>query len=380
MRALTLDAVRQLAGERKPPCLSLYMPTHRTHMGGQEDRIRFRNLVSKAEKLLASSYGNGVAKELTAPLGELDRPDFWNHQLDGLAVFAAEGLLEEYRLPMVMPELSVAADSFHLLPLMRFLQSNQGYFLLALSQNRVAVHSGGASGLEPIEVEGLPKSMVDALGPERAESFLNVRGDLEAPEGGGMYHGHGSDKLPGSEDVLRYLRAVDKAVWPVLRGGSQPLVLAAPIEYHAPYRSVSRYKHLTDEGITGNFDRARPQELHEKAWELVSTLSGERLGELLTLYGNAAPHGRATAVLERIGPLAVQGRVSELLIAEGARVWGRLDPGSGEVTRHERQQDAHDDDVLDDIAEAVLLRGGEVWGVDKKRMPDGAPVAAILRW
>ena len=84
--------------------------------------------------------------------------------------------------------------------------------------------------------------------------------------------------------------------------------------------------------------------------------------------------------MDSVAEAAVQGRVRELIVERGAQLWGRLDPTTGAVERHDKQEDAHDDDVLDDISEAVILRGGEVYAFDKARMPTKSPIAATLRW
>ena len=42
--------------------------------------------------------------------------------------------------------------------------------------------------------------------------------------------------------------------------------------------------------------------------------------------------------------------------------------------------DVHDDDVLDDIAQAVISRGGEVLLLEPERLSNGTKVAAVLRW
>jgi len=59
--------------------------------------------------------------------------DFWNHTLDGLAVFGAPGLFQVFGLQRTMQELAVVAGSFHTKPLRRFLQSTDRYQLLGLS-------------------------------------------------------------------------------------------------------------------------------------------------------------------------------------------------------------------------------------------------------
>jgi hypothetical protein len=381
-RPLTLESLRLLASHRSAPCVSLYMPTHRHHRGGQEDRIRYKNLVGRVEQLLAPALPPAAVREQVERLQALSTDAFWTRQLDGLAVFSdgnGRGDLRDYRLVGEVPELVVVADSFHLRPLLRHLQASGRYFLLRLSQNQAQLCAGDEHGLEPVEVPGLPTSLEDALGQLELESHLNMRsnpgGKREA-----FYHGHGTGKAPPPEDLLRYFRVVDAALWDELREQKEPLVVAAPKSYHTPYRSVCRYPHVLEEGLVGNHERSSTGELHELAWPLVRQRMDARLDGVLATYERWVSARRAIDGLAEVARSAVQGRVLDLLVAEGARQWGHLDPASGAVTLSEGQSDHRDDDVLDDLAEAVLLRGGDVFAVPPERMPSGSPVAALLRW
>jgi hypothetical protein len=107
---------------------------------------------------------------------------------------------------------------------------------------------------------------------------------------------------------------------------------------------------------------------------------GVREIEVLERYNNLVSRSRALDEVRAIAQFAVQGRVRELLLAEDARLWGTLDRNSGELHLHGEQHDARDDDVLDDLSEAVLARGGDVYSLSPQRMPSMSSVAAILRW
>ena len=61
-------------------------------------------------------------------------------------------------------------------------------------------------------------------------------------------------------------------------------------------------------------------------------------------------------------------------------MWGYVDPVTGDCRVHDRQRDAEDADLLDDICEMVLLRGGDVVEVPRDRMPGAAPIAAAFRY
>jgi len=69
-----------------------------------------------------------------------------------------------------------------------------------------------------------------------------------------------------------------------------------------------------------------------------------------------------------------------LLVAEEESVWGLLDRKTGSIQIHQRQMDADDADVLDDVAEESLRRGGEVYVVPRASMPGSGPIAALFRF
>lgn len=76
----------------------------------------------------------------------------------------------------------------------------------------------------------------------------------------------------------------------------------------------------------------------------------------------------------------MRGRVHRLFLQRDRLLFGSLDPETGAVLLHGRQEGSSDDDVLDDVAEAVIARGGEVLEVDAGRMPNGSAAAALFRW
>jgi hypothetical protein len=368
-RPLTLESVRRLASQRAPPCISIYMPTHRRPGEAAQDRIRYKNLLGRVEERLQGAHSAADARAILAPLEALSTEEFWTHQLDGLAIFSdragAQGL-DAYHLPTAVSELAVVADSFHLRPLLRHLQGSGRYFLLRLSQHQAQLLSGNENGIAPVTVPGLPGSLEEALGERFAESHLA--------------RPHPTSKSPSAEELLRYFRQVGAALWGELREQKEPLVLAAPKSYHTTYASVNRYPHLLPDGLQGNFERSSPDELHEQAWPRVQARMQERLAGVLATYERWVSAHRAVWDPPEVARCAVQGRVLDLLIAEGEQVWGRLDPTTGEIELGDGRRDHNEDDVLDDLAEAVLLRGGDVFAVARERMPNASPVAALLRW
>jgi hypothetical protein len=378
MRPLTLDEVRFLISHEDGPCLSLYLPTRRG--GGADDRQRYAGLVRRARELLAGSYPKAKADSLCDPLDKLAKDEeLWRSALDGLCVFRSDDVAVYYRLPVAFEELAVAADSFHIRPLLRYLQSNERYFLLNLAQGRVSLFKGSAMGLGPIDLATLPRTMADALGFAPGER--SVQFHAGGPRGSApVYHGSGREDSVRDEELLQFLRSVDRALWDVLRDETAPLVLATTPRMAAAFEKVARYPHLLHEHVAGSYANAKLEELHARSWPLVQAHAAQREVETARRYGNLISAGRALDDASTIARFAVQGRVRDLLLERGAALWGRMDRTTGAVDIHRTQRDAHDDDLLDDIAEAVLLRGGDVVTLPRERMPSRSPVAAILRW
>jgi hypothetical protein len=124
MAIFTREELLRLLEPHSAPCVSILMPTHRHHPGAEQDPIRFKNLLKTAEGFLSKQYSSAEVRTLLDPLAELATPRFWQYPMDGLALFCSPDLLAEYRIPMRLPELAVVAESFHVKPLIRFLQAN----------------------------------------------------------------------------------------------------------------------------------------------------------------------------------------------------------------------------------------------------------------
>jgi hypothetical protein len=375
--ALTVAELRTLIAHHNGPCLSIYMPTHRG--GSAEEPIHFGNCLREARNLLLTGYPKVEVESLLAPLSDLDRPDFWHQSIDGLAIFRSHDKNVFYRLPLKLEHLVVAADSFHIRPLLRFLQSNQRYFLLNLTQNRVSFFKGSALGLAPVEIPGMPRSLTDVIGADAHPHFTSTLSG--GPMGHSpIHHGQGKEESVHEEELARFARAVDKALWEVLRDETAPLVVASIEKTLSLYRSISRYPHVLDDGIHGSLTNAKLEDQHHKAWPLVQAWQSSREQEILERYGNSISSGKAVDSLAKIARFALGGRVRELLVDRDAHKWGSVDRTTGEIQLHEKQTGAHDDDVIDDVAEDVILRGGAVYAFERAKMPTSSPVAAILRW
>jgi len=390
------DLKELLSAGRVGPCVSIYLPTHRHHPDNQQDPIRFRNLVRQAADSLQHDRSAAMSASVLARFHVLgEETEFWNHTTDGLAVFGAPDLFRIVRLQRSVPEVAIVAGSFHVKPLLRIVQSADRFQVLCVNRRDIRLFEGSRDALDEIDLaEGVPRTATDVLGDELPEpsSQAHSYGTGPAASGagsnrgaggaktGGMRHGHGSKQDVIDQQTERFFRAVDRAVTEhYSQPSGLPLILAALPEHHAPFRSVSHNAQLIAPGLEVNPEGLSIDELRTRAWRVMEPVYLERLAGLVERFGAARTSQLGDDRLPQVAAAAVAGRIGTLLIDALRHVPGRLDSTTGS-TRTGKLAHPEVDDLLDDLAEMVLAKGGEVVVVPADRMPSTTGLAAIYRY
>ncbi|MEO7200311.1 MAG: hypothetical protein ABIY56_08855 [Dokdonella sp.] len=370
-----------LLGSHPAPCLSLYQPTHRQHPDNQQDPIRFRNLVKKLHDSLLKDHAERDISALIAPLHTLaEDEDFWNHTLDGLAVFVAEGVFRVFTVQRPVAELAVVADSFHTKPLLRILQSADRYQILALSRTTARLYEANRDSVAEIKLGSeVPADSIKAREADiERERGSRTHGRVEPGMG---KHGSSEVKQDGIDNASeQFFRMVDRVVRDQhSRPTGLPLLLAALPEHHNLFRKVSQNPFLITETIDSNPESMSLDDLRKAAWEKIQPRYLARLATLVDEFSAAKARDQATDDLAKAVGAARDGRVAHLLVEADRVIPGRIDADSGAVTAAALDQ-PDVDDLLDDLAEIVLRNRGEVIIVPTERMPSQTGLAATLRY
>lgn len=385
MDAFTPEELTALMEDEPGACVSAFMPTHRAGPRIPEDRKRFKALLGRAATgLEALGLRSPRVQAVLAPARTLLEDGlFWQRQSDGLAVFLAADRSRRYRVPLPLKELVVVAPRFDPKPLLPLLTAAQRFHLLAVSLKRARLFQGDRFALRELALPGAPEGLKDTLRyDDLQKDQVQFHTQSPSPGGGGrrppVFHGTG--EADRKDEIARYFREVDAALAKRLKGGeTSPLVLAG-VDYLLPlYREASDHPAVLAAGIEGNPDNPHLGELHAKAWELARPRLEADLEAALERFGAARPSGRALSSVPQAVQAAFQGRVETLLVNQDREVWGLFDSRRGHASVH-RGQNAGDEDLLAVAALHTLATGGSVFPVEESRMPEGAPLAAILRF
>lgn len=384
MKPLSRAELEALMARREGLCASIYAPMVKAGPETQQNPIRFKNLLRRAQDGLEErGWSPKDAERFLQPAAELlhDSP-FWQHQDDGLAVFLAEGFFRHHLLPLEVRELAVIEDRFHLKPLLPLLSGDGRFYVLALSQKHVRLLEATRHSVREVDLGDLPTSLNDALGYEVEESHLQYHTGTRT---GGeknrspVYHGHGGGEDDAKAEILKFFNLLDDGVGSLLGDRREPMVLAG-VEFLFPiYREAADYPHLADGGVPGNPDELNDEVLRDRAWPLVEPVFRRGQEEAEARFRELLGTGQASAQLEEVVTAAYDGRVESLFVALGTRRWGRFDPESRQVVLAEGNGPGTED-LVDAAAIQSVLKGGAVFAVEADQVPEGGPVAAVFRY
>ncbi len=309
------------------PCLSLYSSTERD----------LASLIGKAEELGLKKYDARTMDLLLRPIHRFLKWQGHDPKNYPLALFVTKGFAGFSRLPFPTKPLAVVSDSFHVKPLLKWMQREHPFSLLHLQEKEAILYQGSLSYFEEVEV--LPYRELRTLD--------------------GVFN------------------ALDRAVYRTIQSSRVPLLLAGDFELIETYKNVSGYKAIVDDPILDPNEYADANRLHSAAIQVLEPFLEQKEEALLRSYWSAEQSGKTSDVLQDIVGLALKGRVKHLFVNEKMNVWGSIDKSKGSFT-YSARQDGPEDDVLDDLAEIVWKNHGVVTVLPSGKMPNGKAACSIL--
>ncbi|HCJ35479.1 MAG TPA: hypothetical protein DHV65_14440 [Ktedonobacter sp.] len=382
------DALKTLVEQQQGPCISLFLPTHRSAMGTQQDLLRLKNQIREVENsLLLSKYHPAEKENLLKPLRALlEDEQFWLHPGDGLAIFRSPEVFHFHHLPVCLQEQVIVSDHFYLKPLLPFLTNDARFYILALSQKDVRLLECTRYSVREVNLpEAVPKSLAEALkydDPDNQVRYHSSSSGALVGKGGRqavIFHGQGVGIDDAKDNILRYFQQIDHGLHELLHNENAPLVLAGVEYLLSIYRKVNTYPHVLEQGVFGNPDKLKAEDMHRRAMTIEDPRLQKAWQDAAAYYRKYAGSERTSLSVKEVVPAAFYGRVELLFVAIDQEQWGVFDPTANSIHIHKEAR-FNDDDLLDIAATQTLLHGGMVYAVESGKVPDQAPLAAVFRY
>jgi hypothetical protein len=185
---------------------------------------------------------------------------------------------------------------------------------------------------------------------------------------------------PGEPARLRFLQRVDEALGAYLLLHLAPLVLVGTQPTLSSFRWMSRNVSRVAGTIVGDYRDGPTDWLRARIRGELEQYLVSRQAEAITLLAARRERGRAVYGVEEAWFAARWERPEMLAVEQGFFYPARLGD-DGDTVHPADDPHAADviDDVVDELIELVLSRGGWVALLDDRTLPDGIGVALTLR-
>ena len=377
MKIMSVAELKSLMDLQESRCASIYLSLSPSGEPANQVRIKLKNALKELDALLdRDGWGKARKYAFMEPLKTVLADTTIGKNINtSLAVFRSSAGMRYIWLPNKVKDLVVLSDRFHIKPLIRFYSGEDLFLLLALSLKQVRLFRCSRYTIGAVENAGMPLGLKEALNYEEREKTL------QRPHGGasgmGPVHGTGYELM--IDDIIKYFRIVDKTVLRVLPDMDLPLLIAA-VEREIPlYMKISSYPNIVERGLPGNPDGLSERELHDSSMKVMEPYFIDIEEKAVSEYHEKAGSGKTSRNLMEILPMASEGRIRVLFVAEGHTQWGRFGSETGDIEMH-NEKISGDQDLLDLASYHTLLAGGRVYVLDSEKVPGGTLAAAIYRY
>jgi hypothetical protein len=250
------------------------------------------------------------------------------------------------------------ATSFHVKPLLRWLQVDREFLLLGMEKDSAHLYLGSQDSFKLVD---------SILFPEFFKEQHSLNDYLSLKE---------SKRKRLKEDETfawfnEWIKDLTKTTKPKL------FVAGEKLKVDALNRNL-QYINTAKAPISNSFGEHNVGDICANIRKLLKEESKKALEKSLLEFKFAEEGNRTRKNIFQIAKAVVQGKVRKLIVTDEMNIFGTIDKKTGGLALHPFDLDHEDDCILDDLAQMVLSQGGEVVIAKQDEIPKGRPILAIL--
>lgn len=308
-------------------------------------KTQLRKIIDQAEDFLIDVMPADERKRFLEPLESLLKDAKILQRMPGnIGIFRNKDLFRILNIPIETVPSFHLASSFHIKPLLRWLQGDQEFLIMGIDQVCAHLYWGNQSQIKWLDSIQLP------VHSERSEDQL-------------------------AQINFRWL---DKWILEFTKTATPKLFIEGDPSIISTVLKDLKYKNTYQKPISASFDNIHINESCLAVRKILRKELEDTLEKTLLEFRLADLHKRAKKNLFQIAKAVVQGKVRKLVVTDELSIFGKIDHKSGGISIHPIDLDHEDDCLLDDLAQMVLNQGGEVIVASRNQIPNGRPILAIL--
>lgn len=359
MNRILLKNIQSL---KSTPSISLLMPTHRSFPDNQQDKIRLKNLANAAIDRLKKEFSNSDFKNILNKLNNLTDEIDINHLEDGLAVFLSNDNYYKFTFSFPVKERLIIDDNFVTRDLVFGMNRTQPYFAVIIDDKNTRIFNCEREKCQ-----------------EAVHAMLPLKNIVHDIKEGNFPDVSFNDRIRENEERLKnHLRDTEK-ILKELSGGSQVSVVICGTQ-----KQISFFKEICSSNInviaeiTGNYGSASASELSKLIWPEAKKGFAEIRNEVIKKIDPAVSAKKFITGIQEIWNLANEGRGLILLVEINFAVTGIIKDNHVEIT--EKLLNGGSEDIIDELIELVISKGGNVVFFDNGSLENYGRIAMILRY
>jgi Bacterial archaeo-eukaryotic release factor family 3 len=322
-------------------------------------KSQLRTVINESYEWLTNAMTIEERKKFLEPLDSLLNDARIFKQMKGnIGIFRNEDSFRILNIPIDVEMNCQIATSFHVKPLLRWLQGDQEFLFLGIEKYAAHLYLGSQSSFKKIDTVLFPDSFRTS---ENIEDYVSLKKARQS-------------KLEAQE-TFSYL-----SDWILeLTKQSKPKLFVAgdPRQTQLLYQNL-KYTNAVKAPVCGTFINENAIESCHAIRKILKEDSRKHLEKSLQEFRFAEEGNRAKKNIFQISKAVVQGKVRKLIVTDEISIFGKIDPKTGGLAIHPFDLDHEDDCILDDLAQMVLKKGGEVVIAKRNEIPKGRPVLAVL--
>lgn len=275
-----------------------------------------------------------------------------------IGIFRNEDSFRILNIPIDIEQSCQVATSFHVKPLLRWLQDDQEFLFLGLEKDSANLYFGSQDSFKFVD-----SILFSELLKTKASSknYLKLK----------PTHKYNMEETETFSRVNDWILELTKKTKPKLFIAGEPVLVQA-LNRNLIYRNV------VTTPIANSFSKNNTSEVSEKIRIILKASTKQSLERAMLEFRFAEGGHQLRKNIFQISKAVVQGKVRKLVITDEISIFGKIDHKSGGIAIHPFDQDHEDDCILDDLAQMVLGQGGEVIIAKRDEIPKGRPILAIL--
>jgi hypothetical protein len=288
----------------------------------------------------------------------LQDPRIFNQMKGNIGIFRNKDCFRVLNIPVNVEPSCHVATSFHVKPLLKWLQTDQDFLLLGIDKKSAHLYLGNQESIKCLDSVLFPEFFKDANELDSYDSLKMAR-----------------QQRTKEDETFTWLNT-----WlsQVTINTKPKLFLAGEKRLVSSLCRSLRYENMVRAPVSNSFNRHNVVVPWSAIRKILKEDSHKSLEKVLCEFRFAEGLNLANKNIFQIAKAVVQGRVRKLIIMEEISIFGKIDRISGGLAIHPFDQDHEDDDILDDLAQMVLSQGGEVIVAPRNEIPKGRPILAIL--